>query len=61
MGRGVFLHETAGTGHIGKLTIKNRIIMAAMGIRGTCDAGSEEYWGERVRHTTGPAPQAVPA
>ena len=36
-------------GHIGKLTIKNRIIMAAMGIRGTCDAGSEEYWGERVR------------
>jgi 2-enoate reductase len=36
-------------GHIGKLVIKNRIIMAAMGIRGTCDAGSEEYWGERVR------------
>ena len=36
-------------GHIGKLTVKNRIIMAAMGIRGTCDAGSEEYWGERVR------------
>ena len=36
-------------GRIGTLTIKNRIIMAAMGIRGTCDAGSEEYWGERVR------------
>ncbi len=36
-------------GQIGKLVIKNRIIMAAMGMRGTCDAGSEEYWGERVR------------
>ena len=36
-------------GRIGTLEIKNRIIMAPMGIRGVCDAGSEEYWGERVR------------
>jgi 2,4-dienoyl-CoA reductase-like NADH-dependent reductase (Old Yellow Enzyme family) len=36
-------------GRIGKLEIKNRIIMAPMGIRGVCDLGSEEYWGERVR------------
>lgn len=36
-------------GRIGKLEIKNRIIMAPMGIRGQCDMGSEEYWGERVR------------
>jgi 2-enoate reductase len=36
-------------GRIGTLEIKNRIIMAPMGIRGTCDPGSEEYWGERVR------------
>jgi len=36
-------------GYIGKLEIKNRIIMAPMGIRGQCDVGSEEYWGERVR------------
>ncbi len=36
-------------GRIGKLEIKNRIIMAPMGIRGLCDQGSEEYWGERVR------------
>jgi 2-enoate reductase len=36
-------------GCIGTLEIKNRIIMAPMGIRGVCDAGSEEYWGERVR------------
>ena len=36
-------------GRIGTLEIKNRIIMAPMGIRGTCDPGSVEYWGERVR------------
>ena len=36
-------------GRIGTLEIKNRIIMAPMGIRGVCDAGSVEYWGERVR------------
>jgi len=36
-------------GRIGTLEIKNRIIMAPMGIRGICDPGSEEYWGERVR------------
>jgi len=36
-------------GRIGTLEIKNRIIMAPMGIRGVCDPGSEEYWGERVR------------
>jgi 2-enoate reductase len=36
-------------GRIGTLEIKNRIIMAPMGIRGVCDLGSEEYWGERVR------------
>ena len=36
-------------GHIGNLEIKNRIIMAPMGMRGTCDPATEEYWGERVR------------
>jgi len=36
-------------GRIGTLEIKNRIIMAPMGIRGICDPGSVEYWGERVR------------
>ena len=36
-------------GRIGTLEIKNRIIMAPMGIRGVCDPGSDEYWGERVR------------
>lgn len=36
-------------GLIGKVEIKNRIIMAPMGARGTCDHGSEEYWGERIR------------
>ena len=36
-------------GLIGNVEIKNRIIMAPMGIRGISDAGSEEYWGERVR------------
>ena len=35
-------------GRIGKVEIKNRIIMAPMGIRGTCDPGGD-YWGERVR------------
>ena len=36
-------------GRIGNLEIKNRIIMAPMGMRGTCDLTTEEYWGERVR------------
>ena len=36
------------SGHIGRLEIKNRIIMAPMGIRGLCDPG-DGYWGERVR------------
>ncbi len=36
-------------GHIGSMEIKNRIVMAAMGIRGLCDQEGEEYWGERVR------------
>ena len=36
-------------GRIGNLEIKNRVIMAPMGIRGTCDPGTEDYWGERVR------------
>ena len=35
-------------GRIGKLEIKNRIIMAPMGIRGLCDP-DDGYWGERVR------------
>ena len=35
-------------GRIGTLEIKNRIIMAAMGIRGLCDP-DDGYWGERVR------------
>ena len=35
-------------GRIGKLEIKNRIIMAPMGIRGLCDP-EDGYWGERVR------------
>jgi 2-enoate reductase len=36
-------------GRIGNIEIKNRIIMAPMGIRGTCDPDTEDYWGERVR------------
>ena len=36
-------------GRIGNVEIKNRIIMAPMGARGTCDHGSEDYWGERLR------------
>jgi 2,4-dienoyl-CoA reductase-like NADH-dependent reductase (Old Yellow Enzyme family) len=36
-------------GRIGNVEIKNRIIMAPMGIRGTCDPDTEDYWGERVR------------
>jgi 2-enoate reductase len=36
-------------GRIGNVEIKNRVIMAPMGMRGTCDLDSEEYWGERVR------------
>ncbi|MCX8045158.1 MAG: FAD-dependent oxidoreductase [Desulfobacterota bacterium] len=35
-------------GRIGTLTVKNRIIMAPMGIRGLCDP-DDGYWGERVR------------
>lgn len=35
-------------GCIGTLEIKNRIIMAPMGIRGLCDP-ENGYWGERVR------------
>ncbi|MEI6126149.1 MAG: NADH:flavin oxidoreductase, partial [Pseudomonadota bacterium] len=35
-------------GHIGTLEIKNRIIMAPMGIRGLCDP-DDGYWGKRVR------------
>jgi len=35
-------------GRIGNVEIKNRIIMAAMGIRGLCDP-DDGYWGERVR------------
>ena len=35
-------------GFIEKLEIKNRIIMAPMGIRGLCDP-DDGYWGERVR------------
>ena len=30
-------------GRIGKVEIKNRIIMAPMGARGTCDPDSEDY------------------
>jgi len=36
-------------GYIGNVEIKNRVIMAPMGVRGTCDHDTEEYWGERVR------------
>ncbi|MFC1592002.1 FAD-dependent oxidoreductase [Thermodesulfobacteriota bacterium] len=36
-------------GRIGNVEIKNRVIMAPMGIRGTCDPDTEAYWGERVR------------
>jgi 2-enoate reductase len=36
-------------GHIGNLEIKNRVIMAPMGVRGICDPGTKEYWGERIR------------
>jgi 2-enoate reductase len=36
-------------GRIGKVEIKNRIIMAPMGARGLCDLDSEDYWGERLR------------
>lgn len=35
-------------GRIGTLTLKNRIIMAPMGIRGLCDP-EDGYWGKRVR------------
>jgi 2-enoate reductase len=35
-------------GRIGTLEIKNRIIMAPMGIRGLCDP-DDGYWGKRVR------------
>ncbi len=35
-------------GYIGKIEVKNRIIMAAMGIRGLCDP-DDGYWGKRVR------------
>ena len=36
-------------GCIGNVEVKNRVIMAPMGMRGTCDPATEEYWGERVR------------
>ena len=36
-------------GCIGNVEIKNRVIMAPMGIRGTCDPDTEAYWGDRVR------------
>jgi 2-enoate reductase len=36
-------------GYIGNVEIKNRVIMAPMGIRGTCDPDTEAYWGDRVR------------
>lgn len=35
-------------GRIGTLEIKNRVIMAPMGIRGLCDP-DDGYWGKRVR------------
>ena len=47
-------------GRIGTLEIKNRIIMAPMGIRGVCDAGSVNTGVNACGHTMAPGLPAVP-
>lgn len=46
--RGLLRMKLLEPGRIGCLEIKNRVIMAPMGIRGLCDP-DDGYWGSRVR------------